>query len=119
MIAVKPRSLLALAREEAQNLATPAAPISWSDALAKAPWPEDGPPAWEAEFRRTFATELVERGAAKPARRGGSSGPSGTTKLARRLLSATTAEFAEQDRRAKAAGLSWSAWARRKLADPD
>jgi len=30
---------------------------------------------------------------------------------------ATAAEFAAQEARAKAAGLSWSAWARRKLAE--
>jgi hypothetical protein len=38
------------------------------------------------------------------------------TRLKRRLLSATPEEFAEQDARAKAAGLSWSTWARMKLA---
>ncbi len=42
--------------------------------------------------------------------------PGVPTKLERRLLSQSKQEFVEQDARAKTDGLSWSTWARRKLA---
>ena len=39
------------------------------------------------------------------------------TKLMRRLINATPEEFRDQDTRAAQAGLSWSSWARKRLAD--
>lgn len=111
------RTLLARARAAARELDRPDEPLGWAEAMALAPWPKAGPPAFEREFRKAFAEGLVKRGIAKPAAKAGKkSGKPGTpTKLMRRLLSATPEEFAAQDKLAEAAGLSWSTWARRDL----
>jgi hypothetical protein len=74
------------------------------------------PAAWERETRAAYADRLEERGMALPARAGRVSGASGESRLERRTFRQTAAEFAAQDARAAAAGLSWSTWARRKLA---
>ena len=94
-------------------------PIKWSAALAEAPWqPRHFPAAWELAFRRAYAERLVERSIALPAKLPGrSGGKGGKTLLASRKVYATPAEFADQDRRAEAAGLSWSTYARRRLAE--
>ena len=107
-----------LARAAADRVRAPKEPLTRSAALAAAPWDaESMPAAWERAFREAYADRLEELGAALPAKRGGASGTRGyATKLDRRLLSQTAQEFAEQDARAKAAGLPWSTWARRKLA---
>jgi hypothetical protein len=90
-------------------------PLSRSEALAAAPWDGSFPPAWETAFREAYANRLQELGGATVRRPTGSTGSRGKLLLSRRLLSATKAEFAEQDAIAAAAGLSWSSWARRKL----
>jgi hypothetical protein len=119
---MSPRSLLASARAAARTFQRKDEPLTWSEALAAAPWPPGAPPAWEAETRRAFALVLVDRGIAKAAARSGAPvdlkkrGPSKPTKLQRRPFSASPEEFADQDARAAAAGLSWSAWARKRLA---
>lgn len=105
-----------LARTAADKVRVPKEPLTRSAALASAPWDESMPAAWEDEFRRAYADRLEELGVAAAAKRSGSRGPRGyETKLERRLLSQSAEEFAEQDERARAAGLSWSTWARRKL----
>lgn len=109
--------LPALARSEARRRRAPAAPMRWSDALAEAPWSERLPAAWEAEFRRAYASELVGRGFAVEAARSGTSGKSGKAVLARYKISQTAEEHAAQEALAKAAGLDWARWARRKLAE--
>jgi hypothetical protein len=125
-----PRALMARARAAAKAHKRPEEPLGWAEALADAPWPKGAPPAWEGDYRRAFAEALVKRGIAKPAARAGRALPSDkrpwagrkereTTKLMRRLLSADPKEFAEQDKRAETAGLSWSNWARRKLSSAD
>lgn len=117
-----PRALVARARAAAKAFARGEEPIGWTEALAAAPWPKRAPAAFETDFRRAFAEALVKRGVAKAALQNHSPRVENRTwreretKLKRRLLSATEAEFAEQDKRAAAAGLSWSTWARRKLA---
>lgn len=93
-------------------------PIAFREALEEAPWDPELPAAWESVFRQQYARALVKRGLAlAPAKSGGSGTPGYETKLMRRPFSATEAEFAQQDERAAAAGLSWSAWARRKLSE--
>lgn len=52
-------------------------PMTWSKALASAPWDaETMPPAWERAFREAYANRLEERGLASPARPAGRSGES-------------------------------------------
>ena len=120
-VATKPRRdfagerLRQAAQIAAHKFRATAEPLSRSEARAAAPWDKTMPAPWEYPFREYFADYLVERGIALPGRRGGASGASGVTKLDRRLLSQTSEEFAEQDAKAGALGLSWSAWARRKL----
>lgn len=106
-----------LGRQAADRRRKRKEPLSRSEALAEAPWEaETMPAAWERPFREAYADRLEERGLALPAGRSGPSGPSGATRLKRREVLQTEEEFAQQDARAKAAGLSWSTWARRKLA---
>lgn len=107
-----------LATMAANKVRTRKTPLTWSEALAAAPWDaKTMPPAWEEPTRRAFAMRLVERGLATPAKAGGASGTAGyATKLDRCLLSQSREEFDAQKALAKAAGLSWSTWARRKLA---
>lgn len=106
-----------LARQAADRRRKLRKPMSRSEALAEAPWDRPTmPAAWERPFREAYAARLEERGLALPAARSGSSGKGGATLLASRLLRQTAEEFGENDARAKAAGLSWSTWARRKLA---
>lgn len=109
-----------LAAGHADRARRPKTPLSWSQALAAAPWDHTLPAAWESAFREAYARRLVELGSALPAKKAGTrSGTRGrqyATKLERRLLSQTQEEFDTQDVRAKAEGLSWSTWARRKLA---
>jgi hypothetical protein len=109
-----------LAAGHADRTRRPKAPLSWSQALAAAPWDPSLPAAWESAFREAYARRLVELGSALPAKRAGTrSGTRGrqyATTLERRLLSQTREEFDAQDARAKAEGLPWSTWARRKLA---
>ena len=112
------RYLPQLARAHANKSRAPKEPLAWSAALAAAPWSSELPAAWEVEFRRAYAARLVELGRAMPAAAAGKSGASGETLLAQKKIYATKAEFTAQERRAKTAGLSWSAWARRKLAEP-
>ena len=108
--------LLAKARAAAKKRKPLEEPLSRSAALAEAPWKEAYAPAWERPFREAYADALAARGVAGgKARQGTSSKTSGVTVLKRRPMQATKQEFSEQDVKAKAAGLSWSAWARRKL----
>lgn len=91
-------------------------PISWRAAVAAALKKLGKALArqWSAEqialYSETFAARLVDRGFARP--KGEKvSGPSGATKLPRRLFSAPTEELARQDDLAAKAGKSWNAWA--------
>lgn len=108
------------AHRAADKRKKPADPLTWSEALADAPWEKEGlllP--WEDTYRRAYAMRLVERGlASEAAPTGRTSGPSGESTLARRTLRCSEEEFAEHDRRAAAAGIPWSTWVRRKLAEP-
>lgn len=109
--------LARIARAAADKLPRPNEPLSRSAALASAPWLPSMPPAWEREFRKAYADRLEELGAALPAKPSSSArGSGGVTTLERRLLSQSSQEFRDQDAKAKAVGLSWSTWARRKLA---
>ncbi|HKY40655.1 MAG TPA: hypothetical protein VJN18_32190 [Polyangiaceae bacterium] len=113
------REILQHAKAAAEKRRPVKTPLAWSDALAEAPWGKGLSAAWETAYRRAYATALVKRGLAQPAARTGrTSGPSGESKLPRRTLRASAAEFAEQDRQAKAAGLPWATWVRRKLSSP-
>lgn len=107
-----------LARQAADRVRAQKRQLTRSEALAAAPWDKSMPAAWERAFRAAYADRLEELGvslaAAKSSKARGTAGY--VTKLDRRLLSQTSEEFAEQDRRAKAEGVSWSTWARRKLA---
>jgi hypothetical protein len=97
----------------------PVEPLAWSEALAEAPVPKFTPPAFEAVFRREYAAQLVKLEHAKKAAqagRPGKSGKGGTTDLLRRTVYLTQDEIEDQDSQAGALGLSWSTWARRKLA---
>jgi hypothetical protein len=97
----------------------PAEPLAWSEALAEAPVPVFTLPAFEAVFRREYAAQLVKIGHAKKAAtsgRPGKSGKGGTTDLLRRTVYLTQQEIDDQDAQAGGLGLSWSTWARRKLA---
>lgn len=113
------REVLQQAKAAAEKRRPVKEPIGFREALGEAPWNKGLPAAWETAFRRAYAAELVKRGIAAPAARAGrTSGPSGESKLDRRNLRATTEEFAEQDRRAQAAGVPWGTWVRRKLSEP-
>ncbi len=107
-----------LARAAARRRRTPKAPLTWSEALAEAPWSSEMPAVWEQEFRRAYALELQKRGLALAPKRSGKSGASGRTLLTRRQVSLSDGEIADQDARAAAAGLPWATWARRKLSAP-
>lgn len=111
------RLVTKLAREAAGKRREPAGEaIGWAQAQAEAPLPADLPSAWEGAFRYAYALRLVKMGYAKKARRAGASGRSGTpTGLHRRLVTAPLEEFEAHDVKAKAAGVSWSTWVRRKL----
>lgn len=106
-----------LARAAASRRKAPTSSLSWSAALAEAPLPATLRPAWETHFRREYAAQLVELGHAKKAgaSSGRYSGVGGTTSLSHRKVYQTELEFTEQDAQAKASGLTWSSWARRKL----
>jgi hypothetical protein len=108
--------LPALARALADKVRPSKTPLTRSEALAACPWDASMPAAWERETRAAYADRLEERGLALPAKAAGRSGSSGKNQLERRTFRQTPAEFASQDARAAAAGLSWSTWARRKLA---
>ena len=106
-----------LAKAAAERVKASAEPLSRSEALAVAPWHADMPAAWESAFRKAYADQLESRGLALPAKRSGSRGASGESALARRTFRATKQEFAEHDARAKAAGVAWATWVRRKLSE--
>jgi hypothetical protein len=122
-------ALLRRARAAAKTFRHRGDPLAWTEALAAAPWASANAPAFESDFRRAFAEVLVKRGLAVAQTRLVEAGPDRVGRAAprvrssaismRRLVPGTADEFAEQDQRASAAGLSWSAWARRKLASPD
>lgn len=123
-----PRALVARARAAAKAFQRPDEPLGWAEALGAAPWPKGAPPAYEAEFRRAFAEALVKRSAATEQRRIVDAAPDRVGRAAprtkasaagmRRLVSGSPQEFAQQERWAAAAGLSWAAWARRRLSSP-
>ena len=99
----------------------PAEPLAWSEALAEAPVPKFTAPAFEAVFRREYASQLVKLEHAKkaaPRGKNGKGGNGGKTELLRRTVYLTEEEIDDQDSQAGALGLSWSTWARRKLATP-
>jgi len=74
------------------------------------------PAAWERAFREAYADELEARGAARPAARsGGKSTSRGTTDLIECSVYLTGEEREATRALAKAANVSWSTWARRKL----
>jgi hypothetical protein len=108
--------LLAKARAAAKKFKLPEQPISRSEALSVAPWDDSNPPVFERSFREAFANALEVRGAARAAKPGGKSGASGLSLLGRRTLRQTEQEFADNDAKAKAAGLNWNTWVRRQLA---
>ena len=111
------RYLPAIAIGHADRAKRPKGPLSWSDALAAAPWDPSLPAAWEDAFRRAYAGRLVELGVAQRAGRTGvTSGPSGKTKLVQCRLYLSEMEQVTQKAAAAAQNLSWSTWARRKLA---
>ena len=113
-----PRTLIARAREAARAFKRRDEPLGWTEALELAPWPKGAPPAWEREVRTAFAEGLVKRGIAEPARRrvpDVQRARAGKVSM-RRLVSGSPDEFAAQDAKAAAAGLSWASWARRQLA---
>lgn len=106
-----------MARAAADKVRVPKTPLSRSQALASAPWDESFPPAWERAFRAAYADRLEERGVSLPAVTGrGSSGAGGETKLVECRVYLSKAEQAATKALAKADGVSWSTWARRKLA---
>jgi hypothetical protein len=106
-----------LARAAADKVRARKTPLSRSEALSSAPWDAATmPPAWERAFREAYADRLEERGLAAPAAKSGVSGKSGATDLVQARLYLSEAEHEAQKAIAKAAGLSWSTWARRKLA---
>ncbi len=107
--------LPALARAAAHCRRPPKSPLTWSEALAEAPWSAEMPAAWEQEFRSAYAQQLFLLDMALAPKRSGSSGSSGRTRLTRRQVSLSDSEIADQDARASAAGLPWATWARRKL----
>jgi hypothetical protein len=109
-------TLIAKAQSAAKKFKLPDEPLSRSEAIAAAPWDTDNPPVFERAFREAFADALEARGVAKAAKRSGKSGASGESLLERRTLRQTEQEFAEQDAKAKAAGVPWGTWVRRKLA---
>lgn len=104
-----------LARAFADKARARKEPLSRSEALAAAPWNSSMPAAWERRFRAAYADRLEELGVSLPAKRSGKSGTSGNNLLPRRPLRQTAEEFAEQDAKARAAGLAWNVWARQKL----
>lgn len=110
------RHLPALARAAAKRRRTTKELLRWSAALAEAPWSSELPAAWEQEFRRAYAEELVARGLAQPAAKSGRSGAGQRSSLPRYQVGQSEAEHAEQAEIAATAGLSWSEWARRTLA---
>lgn len=109
-----------LARGYADKARVPKATgkLTWTEALAKAPWSGKLPAEQEEPFRRAYAERLVERGLALPVGRSRTSGPSGETDLERCIVYLSTEERDSTRALAKAAGVSWSAWARRKLLQP-
>jgi hypothetical protein len=74
------------------------------------------PGAWESAFRAAYADRLEDLGVSLPAAKSGSSGAGGKTELVQAKLYLSKNEQRAQQATAKAAGLSWSTWARRKLA---
>ena len=66
------RYLPALAVSYADRARMPAKQLSWSEALAAAPWDPSLPAAWEGAFRRAYAGRLVELGVAREAGRASS-----------------------------------------------
>jgi hypothetical protein len=84
----------------------------WTEAMDRAPWSKTLPTEHETAFRRAYAERLVERGLALPA---GRSRVSGKTDLKPCKVYLSSEEFELTSEIAKAAGLSWSTWARRKL----
>ncbi len=109
-------ALPAKARAAAKKFKLPEEPLSRSEALAAAPWKGSSPPIFEKVFRDAFADALEERGAARAPKPSGKSGASGLNLVGRRTFRASEQEFAEQDKRAEAAGVPWNTWVRRKLA---
>ncbi len=105
-----------LARMAADNVRMPAKPLTRSQALAAAPWQPQFPPAWERAFRAAYANRLEELGVSLPSAKSGKSGKGGKSDLQRMTLYLSAAEIEAQKRLARAAGESWSTWARRKLA---
>lgn len=123
--APKPRSsagdpgqyLPLLARAAADRARARAHPLTRAAALAAAPWDSATmPAAWEMPFRTAYADRLEELGAALPAAPSGSRNEGGKTDLVQCRLYLSEQERDQQYALAKAAGVSWSTWARRKLA---
>jgi len=116
--AVEAASLLPLlARAAADKARARKTPLSRSEALAAAPWDAATmPAAWERAFREAYADRLEELGVSLPAKRSGKGGAGGATELVQCKLYLSKAEQSAQQAIAKAAGVSWSTWARRKLA---
>jgi len=101
-----------LAVSHADRARRPKEPLSWSEALAAAPWGPELPPAWERAFREAYARRLVELGSALPAKRGGVSGVSQTEQeragrgVGRLNLRIAQSAIAKLDRDAKRIGCS-------------
>lgn len=111
--------LPALAVGHADRARRPKAPLSWSAALAAAPWSPDLPAAYERGFRGAYAARLFERGFAEPAKRSGgktTGRPGGQTDLIRVVVYMGSDERSRYRVAADAAGLSLSDWIRRKAA---
>lgn len=118
---VSEEKLLARARAAAKRFGIDPDPknkLSRSEALNAAPWDPNDLPDFERAFRIAFADALEKRGAALAAKRPGKSlkGASGESVLIRRTFKQTQEEYDDNDRKAKAAGLPWNTWVRRKLA---
>lgn len=111
-----------LARAYADKARAPknAGKLTWTEALAKAPWSSRFPAEQEEAFRRAYAERLVERKLALPVGRSRTSGPSGENRLTQVALRADPSDIARWDEAARSAGLDRNSFLRRaagELAD--
>lgn len=110
----------ALARAEADRARQTKEPVTWSGAIAKAPWSRQLPPEYEMPFRRAYAERLVERGLALPVGRSRTSGASGKNTLTEVKLRGELAETERWRAAAQRSGTDRNTFLRRaanQLAD--
>lgn len=106
-------ALLGIAVRQAKQRPVPREQLSRACAVSEAPWTAEMPAAWENEFRRAYADELVTRGIAAEAQPSGKQSGSSGSGAPIRSIRVPDEEWDACQRAARADGVTVSVWLRR------